>query len=58
MSWKIDKDSCIGCGTCVSICPKEAITIQDDLATINKDLCVECGACSNNCPVDAIIEIE
>jgi len=42
----IDKTKCIGCGNCVSVCPMEAICIEDDgLAVVDQEMCVECQAC-------------
>ena len=32
MPAKINKDECVGCGTCVEECPSEAITMVDDIA--------------------------
>lgn len=44
-------DGCIGCGLCVKSCPKEgAITVENNLATINYDICIGCGICAQNCP--------
>ena len=44
---------CAGCMACVDICPKNAITIQDNLisynAVINENMCIECGACYKVC---------
>ena len=51
----IDKKKCIGCGSCVSICPVLAITLDDDgKAEIDENVCIKCGACENMCPVVAI----
>ena len=52
MAYKIS-DDCIGCGTCASECPVEAISEQDGKYVINADECLECGACAGVCPVDA-----
>jgi Pyruvate/2-oxoacid:ferredoxin oxidoreductase delta subunit len=50
----VDADSCTGCGTCVERCPVNAITIKDDLASINQDICLGCGQCATVCPLDSI----
>ncbi len=53
MAAKVDKKKCNGCGTCVEICPVQAIKIENEKAIINDD-CVECGACMSECPQGAI----
>ncbi len=50
----VDKNKCIGCGTCGAICPVEAISFKDGKATIDKKKCIHCGACEASCPVNAI----
>jgi len=57
MNLKIDNNKCTGCGACVNACPKQAITVHDDLAMINEDLCIQCGTCVEVCPTGAIREI-
>ncbi|MBR2215197.1 MAG: monomeric [Selenomonadaceae bacterium] len=42
---------------CMEHCPKHAISIQNDRATIDRDVCIECGRCAKSCPYGAIIEI-
>jgi len=50
----VDKETCIGCQTCVGTCPVEAITMKSDKAEVDPDKCIECGACVDACPVQAI----
>ena len=50
----IDRDTCIGCGGCVGMCPANAIALDDDKAVIDQDKCVKCGQCKDACPVSAI----
>ena len=51
----VDKNKCIGCGTCVAICPVEAISFDDNgKAEIDNTKCIRCGACQASCPVEAI----
>ena len=47
------EDTCIGCGTCVSVCPMGNITLQDGKAVIG-DACCTCLACFHWCPAEAI----
>ena len=47
---------CTGCTACYSICPKNAITMQEDqcgfVYPVISEKCVECGMCINICPVN------
>jgi len=53
----IDNAKCTGCGSCVDVCPQQAITMHGDLAVINEDLCIQCSTCANVCPAGAIREV-
>ena len=40
----VNKDLCLGCGACVSVCPVEALSLDaDGHAESNKDVCIDCG---------------
>jgi polyferredoxin len=54
--WKVDEQSCSGCGACLKVCPADAIRINDKEAhaEIQKSSCLECTACAQVCPKDAI----
>ena len=47
-------DRCSGCGACVEICPKTAITIEKEKSVIERDLCIGCFDCMHVCPEHAI----
>ena len=46
--------SCLGMGTCVSVCPKDAISIIDGVSKIDREKCVGCGKCVEICPRNVI----
>lgn len=51
----VNKEGCIGCGTCTEVCPVEAIALQEDgKAECDGAVCIGCGACAAACPVSAI----
>ena len=52
---KVDKELCIGCGTCESLCPK-VFKIEDGKSVVIKDDCDECNCQDviDSCPVSAI----
>ncbi|RLE82545.1 MAG: ferredoxin [Thermoprotei archaeon] len=51
----VDEEKCIGCGTCVSVCPVGVYELSEGKAkVVNPDACVGCKACEAQCPVNAI----
>jgi len=48
---------CLGYGDCKTVCPTNAIYIQDGLAYIEPRLCTGCGLCVKECP-KKIISVE
>lgn len=54
MSYQVNKEKCIGCGTCVALCP-EATKLGDDgkAEIVNSEELEKCGG-ESICPVGAI----
>jgi pyruvate formate lyase activating enzyme len=48
------KAKCIGCGTCVENCPKNALTLTDDGIVTDFNACDLNGICAEVCPTKAI----
>lgn len=46
-------DTCIGCGTCQSVCPQRCIDAGTPFV-IRQNNCLHCGGCYEHCPVNAI----
>ena len=55
MPVKIDWDTCIGCTSCVNVCPVGALSMTDDnKAQCDEGTCIDCGARVGTCPTAAI----
>ena len=46
--------ACIGCGTCVSVCPQNCIDSCNIPFVIDPHHCLHCGNCRRDCPVGAV----
>jgi ferredoxin len=53
----IDGTRCSVCGACLSICPVDAISLEDG-AWVDPAKCSACGICVERCPNDAIRLLE
>lgn len=51
---EVDKDVCVGCGTCVENCNAEAIDLIDTVAVVNENRCIGCGVCAHLCPENSM----
>lgn len=53
-------DLCRNCvaHSCKTVCPKNAISIENGRAFINSELCVGCGLCAKACNYFAIVKLE
>ena len=47
---------CLGLGSCVSVCPNDAIHVVNGVAVVDENKCVACGLCAKACP-KKLIEI-
>jgi ferredoxin len=57
----VDIEKCFSCGSCVALCPVEAITLdKDSTVQFDKAKCVgsTCSICVDACPVRAIKSIK
>ncbi len=52
---KITPDKCDYCGTCVGVCPEDAIELTDSTIDIDEALCTNCSKCVWVCPIDVLI---
>lgn len=51
--FRADERKCVGCGTCVSVCPMSNISLVDGKPRFGRS-CVGCMACAFSCPSDAV----
>ena len=53
----VNETRCSGCGTCVTVCAYNAVTVDEvrAVAVINEALCKGCGACAATCRGSAIM---
>ena len=58
-----ESHDCCGCGACMNICPKQCITMREDIdgfvfPQIDESACIHCHRCENVCPEAAQPKIE
>ncbi len=54
-----EKKDCVGCSSCVSVCPKQCIEMKYDSEgflhpSIDEDICIKCQKCVKVCPVNNV----
>ncbi len=48
------RSRCIGCETCLEVCPNGALSHAEDGILIDRSICEGCGLCANECPSTAL----
>lgn len=52
---EVNKEKCIACGACFSLCPISVIGFEKDYTvTFDEEKCISCGLCVDACPVRAL----
>jgi NAD-dependent dihydropyrimidine dehydrogenase PreA subunit len=51
----LDRDACIDCGACVSLCPVDALSMDKEAKLqLDEEKCIRCKACVQACPMKAL----
>ena len=45
---------CDQCGTCIAVCPADAMMLGEFRVEIDHKACTECGLCVKLCPIAAL----
>lgn len=48
------KTKCIGCQSCVEVCPQQALELTPDGIKPTQNSCILCGKCTEDCPSTAL----
>ena len=48
------KTKCIGCRSCVAVCPQQALRLTSDGISPTGNTCIVCGRCTEECPTTAL----
>ncbi len=52
---KVCEHGCLGLGSCVKVCPVDAIDYDDiGLVWVDRDICISCGKCVDICPTNVM----
>ena len=55
---KTCKIACIKCGLCIKNCPRQCITMDDNIPAVDLSKCDSCGTCAEKCPTKVFKIIE
>jgi len=50
----IDREKCIGCGSCIADCQRHVLEIQNGKTVVINPHCLKCGHCLAICPQNAV----
>ena len=50
----VDRELCLACGGCISVCPQDALSMVGGKALVDKKNCIGCEICIKTCPIHAI----
>jgi len=51
---RVDEPRCEACGTCLTRCQMDAVTVEGDFARVRDTHCIGCGLCVTTCPSGAM----
>ena len=54
---EIQIELCDFCGTCVGVCPEDAILLAEAALEIDSERCISCGDCADICPM-GVLEVQ
>ena len=49
-----DVEECVGCGDCIERCQMDALSLVDEVISIDESMCIGCGNCTTVCPTECL----